>query len=220
MSVTRMVLFLDSKEHYKLWQRAPDFMVCLLWGWLPSTPAGISICSTCQVFPLQSQRAQALLSSREAPGFVTLELSRKPCKEIDNTRVYPRKLGGLAGSRAVCHGLNMLPRNRELCKILKEKFPVSAPACEILEGCHSPPNSKKLNQVPGLVRGPVAISKVESDLWRHLVSTLSLQMYVHTHACTPESTHTCDTKHVNTHAYTHNHTYTCKKKQTPIFLIY
>lgn len=64
----RTVLFIDSKEHYQLWQQVPDFMVCLLRHWLPPAPAGIAICFTCQVFPLPSQRAQPLLSFIKVPG--------------------------------------------------------------------------------------------------------------------------------------------------------
>lgn len=72
--------------------------------------------------------------------------------------------GWLAGSGAVYQGLNVLTRNREFCKILSETFPTLALVCEGLEGCHSPPYMKKLNEGTSFVRDPAVVSQVGSDL--------------------------------------------------------
>lgn len=58
----------------------------------------------------------------------------------------------------------MLTRNQEFCKILSKMFPTFAPVCEGLEGCHSPPYTKKLNEGTSFVRDPAVVSQVGSDL--------------------------------------------------------
>lgn len=107
----------------------------------------------------------------------------------------------MAGKRAVCQDLNMLTGNWEFCKICSEGFPTSAQNIEVLRAvCYSPPYIKELNKVSGLARDPEAVSKMENDIGRHLMSTLSLQIQVYTHACALESTHMC-AQHMNTHIY-------------------
>lgn len=106
--------------------------------------------------------------------------------------------------------LAMLTGNWEFCKMCSEGFPTSAQHMEVLRAVwYSSPYIRKLNKVSGLARDPEALSKMENDTGRHLMSTLSLQMQVYTHACALENTHVCPTYEHSYIPHTHTHARKC-----------